>query len=144
MKFWDSSAVIPLLVAEPMTSVIRDILAQDRHMHVWWATEVECASALARLEREKPEASISIERAFDRLAALREDWSDVAAINRVRDVAKRLLRVHPLRAADALQLAAASILCDGDHGSVTVVSLDDRLRDAARREGFPLLPQRTQ
>jgi predicted nucleic acid-binding protein len=143
MKFWDSSAVIPLLVTEPTTPVVRDILAQDRHMHVWWGTEVECVSALARLEREKPAASISIETAYDRLAALREDWSDVAAVNHVRDVAKRLLRVHPLRAADALQLAAASVLADGDRGSVTVVSLDDRLRDAARREGFQLLPQRT-
>ncbi len=144
MKFWDSSAVIPLLVTESMTPAVRDILTKDRQMHVWWATEVECVSALARLEREKPGASISIETAFDRLNALREDWSEIAAVNIVRDVAKRLLRVHALRAADSLQLAAASVLADGDRDSVTVVSLDDRLRDAARREGFPLLPQRAQ
>jgi len=144
MKFWDSSAVIPLLVTESTTPAVRDILAKDRHMHVWWATDVECVSALARLEREKPAAVISIEAAFDRLTALREDWSEIAAVNSVRDVAKRLLRVHALRAADSLQLAAASVLADGDPGSVTVVSLDDRLRDAARREGFPLLPERAQ
>ena len=111
-------------------------------MHVWWATEVECASTLARLEREKVAHSI-IETALDRLAALREDWSEIAAGSGVRDTAKRLLRVHSLRAADSLQLAAASVLADGDPGSVTVVSLDDRLRDAARREGFQLLPRRT-
>ena len=90
MKFWDSSAVIPLLVTESTTPAVRDILAKDRHMHVWWATDVECVSALARLEREKPAAVISIEAAFDRLTALREDWSEIAAVNSVRDVAKRL------------------------------------------------------
>ena len=139
MKFWDSSAVIPVLVMEPMTRIVGEILAEDRHMHVWWATEVECVSTLARLERERVAPS-TIEAALDRLAALREDWSEIAAGTGVRDTAKRLLRVHALRTADSLQLAAATMLADGDRASVTVVSLDDRLRDAARREGFPLLP----
>jgi predicted nucleic acid-binding protein len=143
MKFWDSSAVLPVLVMEPMTHIVSEILADDRHMHVWWATEVECASSLARLERENMAPSTIIEAAFERLAALRDDWSEIAAGASVRDTARRLLRVHPLRAADSLQLAAASVLADGDPGSVTVVSLDDRLRDAARREGFQLLPRRT-
>jgi predicted nucleic acid-binding protein len=142
MKFWDSSAIIPLLVMEPMTRIVSDILAEDRQMHVWWATEVECVSALARRERENTVPSTSIEIALDRLASLREDWNEIAAGTGVRGTAKRLLRVHALRAADALQLAAASVLSDGDRSSITVVSLDDRLRDAARREGFQLLPQR--
>lgn len=142
MKFWDSSAVVPLLVNESMTGVVSEILAGNRHMCVWWATEVECVSALARLERENPATSTAIETAFDRLAALRREWSEVAAGGAVRDVARRLLRVHPLRAADSLQLGAAWMLADGDPDSVTVVSLDDRLREAARREGFPLLPRR--
>ena len=142
MKFWDSSAVVPLLVDESMTGVISEILADNRHMYVWWATEVECVSALARLERESPTLSAAIETASDRLAALRREWSEIAAGSAVRDVAKRLLRVHPLRAADSLQLGAAWMLADGDPGSVTVVSLDDRLREAARREGFPLLPRK--
>ncbi len=142
MKFWDSSAVVPLLVNESMTGVISEILADNSHMYVWWATEVECVSALARLERESPATSAGIETAFDRLVALRREWSEVAPGSAVRDAAKRLLRVHPLRAADSLQLGAAWMLADGDPTSVTVVSLDDRLREAARREGFPLLPRR--
>jgi predicted nucleic acid-binding protein len=142
MKFWDSSAVVPLLVSESMTGVVSEILAANRHMYVWWSTEVECVSALARLERESSAPSAAIEAALDRLAALRREWSEVAAGSAVRDVAKRLLRVHPLRAADSLQLGAAWMLADGDPSSVTVVSLDDRLRDAARREGFQVLPAR--
>lgn len=143
MKFWDTSAIIPLLVMEPMTRIVSDILAGNRHMHVWWATEVECVSALARRERENAIPSTSIEIALNRLALLREDWNEIAAGTGVRSTAKRLLRVHALRAADALQLAAASALSEGARASVTIVSLDDRLRDAARREGFLLLPQQT-
>src|SRR4051794_26789559 len=142
MNFWDSSAIVPLLVNEEMTRTMSDIVAEDRHMYVWWATDIECISALARRERENSETSGSIETAFERLGLLREDWNEIAAGSRVRGAAKRLLRVHPLRAADALQLAAASVLADDDNTSVTMISLDDRLRDAARREGFPLLPQR--
>jgi uncharacterized protein len=139
VKFWDSSAVVPLLVAEPTTAGLMEVLAADRHMHVWWATEVECASTLARLEREGADSAV-IETALSRLTGLREDWNEIAAVSAVRAAARRLLRLHPLRAADALQLAAAFALADGDPGSVIFISLDDRLRRAARLEGFPLLP----
>lgn len=139
MRFWDSSAVIPLLVGEKATAAVLDLLTSDRQMHVWWGTEIECVSTLARLEREGIGASI-IEAALGRLAALREDWNEIAPGAAVREGAKRLLRVHALRAADSLQLAAAWVLADGKPDSVTLVSLDDRLRTAARREGLPLLP----
>lgn len=139
MKFWDSSAVVPLLVSETTTEQLGRLLSEDREMHVWWATEVECASTLARLEREGVDPGV-IEAALSRLAILRDDWNEIAPLSAVRLTAKRFLRLHPLRAADALQLAAAFALSDGDPGSVTFVSLDDRLRRAARLEGFALLP----
>ena len=139
MKFWDSSAVVPLLVGEPMTQVISGILKKDRQMHVWWATEVECASTLARLERDGTDSAI-IEAALTRLAALREDWNEISPGDSVRVIAERLLRIHPLRSADALQLAAALVLADGEPRSVTFLSFDDRLRQAARLEGLILFP----
>jgi uncharacterized protein len=139
VKFWDSSAIVPLLVAESTTDTMMEVLATDRHMHVWWATEVECASTLVRLEREGVNSAL-VETALARLNGLREDWNEIAAVSAVRAAARRLLRLHPLRAADALQLAAAFVLADGDPSSVTFISLDDRLRRAARLEGFPLLP----
>ena len=140
MNFWDSSAVVPLLVGEQMTAAVLDVLSRDRQMHVWWGTEVECVSTLARLDRERVDPAI-LSSALERLAALREDWHEVAPGTLVRETAKRLLRVHPLRAADSLQLAAAWVLADQEPASVTIVSLDDRLRDAARREGFAFLPR---
>ncbi len=59
----------------------------------------------------------------------------------MRDQAGRLLRLHPLRAADALQLAAAIIACEHQPESLPLVTLDQRLAEAARREGFAVLPQ---
>ncbi len=140
MKFWDSSAIVPLLVGERMTPVVRAILASDRQIHVWWGTEIECTSTISRLERDGVARPL-IQSAFERLSILREDWSEITPGALVRDTAKRLLRVHPLRAADSLQLAAAWVLSDHDPGSITIISLDDRLLNAARREGFLVAPE---
>jgi uncharacterized protein len=139
MKFWDSSAIIPLLVAESSTGTLHDLLVSDRRIQVWWATEIECASAIARLAREGVEAAV-IDSALTRLHRFREDWSEIVPGSLVKESAKRFLRLHVLRAADALQLAAAAVLAEGNPGLVPIVSLDERLRAAARREGHPILP----
>ncbi|MFY9343542.1 MAG: hypothetical protein WAT39_13685 [Planctomycetota bacterium] len=54
--------------------------------------------------------------------------------------ARRLLANHPLRAADACQLAAALIACRERPDALGFVTLDSRLAEAARREGFTVLP----
>ena len=51
----------------------------------------------------------------------------------------RFLRVHPLRAADSLQLAAAFIAAERRPASLDVITLDDRLAAAARKEGFTVI-----
>src|SRR5438045_4179885 len=107
MKFWDSSAVVPLLVEELMTGEAEALLTEDREMVVSWTTEVECASALARLEREKKLLSNELAIASDLLDRFVSRWQVVAPTSELRSTAKRLLRLHPLTAGDALQLAAA-------------------------------------
>ncbi len=116
-----------------------DTLTGDNGLIVWWGTPVECTSAIARAERD---ARIDAEGTSDALAALRllrSGWSEIDATARLRDIAERLARVHPLRAADALQLAAATVAAEGQPGSLPFVSLDDRLTVAADREGFPII-----
>jgi hypothetical protein len=54
----------------------------------------------------------------------------------LRRLAQRLVRVHPLRAADAFQLAAALVAAEPDPSGVEFVCLDPRLANAASREGF--------
>ncbi len=137
--FWDSSAVVPLLVDEPATDAVRAALEEDPTMLVWWATELECVSAIARLERQGDLASDATLVALQRLEALAGGWHEVQPVESVRRAARRALRVHSLRTADALQLAAATVGSEGQPASLDVVSLDDRLSDAARREGFAVL-----
>jgi uncharacterized protein len=136
VKFWDASAVVPLLVSEPPTDALLALLADDASMVVWWGTPVESASALARREREGALSAVAMVGALERLRSLSAGWHEVSPADPVRTSAQRLLRLHPLRFADALQLAAAILVAEHDPASLELVSLDERLNDAARREGF--------
>lgn len=137
MIFWDSSAIVPLLVDEPPRDALLDLLHRDSGVIVWWGTLVECASAIARREREGALGAAA--EALERLRAIAAEWHEVLATDTVRSAAQRMLRVHPLRAGDSLQLAAAFVAAEHDPPSLELVSLDDRLVAAAGREGFRVL-----
>ena len=139
MKFWDASALVPLLVEETTTRRLTALAVADPVMLVWWGSEVECVSAIARLERDGAIEAEGVESALARLKLLATSWHEVDASDALRASAVRVLRVHPLRAADALQLAAASEACERRPASLDFVTLDGRLATAARREGFPVL-----
>jgi predicted nucleic acid-binding protein len=139
LRFWDSSAEVPLLVGEAASKAMQAIAREDPVMLVWWATEVECVSAITGLERQGDLSSDATLVALERLDAMAEGWSEVQPVEAARRAARRLLRVHSLRAADALQLAAAVVAAEGHTASLEIVTLDDRLVDAARREGFVVL-----
>ena len=139
MTFWDSSALVPLLAAEPLTPAVRALYLRDPEVAVWWGTPVECASAIARLERDGALTAKDAVAAFGRLDALAASWVQVEPQDEIRDTARRLLRVHPLRAADSLQLAAALVCAERRPSTLPFVTLDERLRTAAGREGFDLL-----
>lgn len=139
MRFWDASAIVPLLMTEPTTPAMQKIAAEDPAMLVWWATEIECASALARLEREGALDPSAVTPIFQRLKQLAGGWHEIDPSDAVRETAVRFLRVHPLRTADALQLAAAFVAAERRPSSLEVVTLDDRLAAAARKEGFLLV-----
>jgi predicted nucleic acid-binding protein len=136
MRFWDSSAIVPLLVPETSSRGAQALYESDSAMLAWWGSEVECVSAISRQERMGA-MSIEVAReALRRLAALRASWHEVEPGDEVREAAKRFLRVHDLRAADALQLAAAFFAAEHQPATLEVVSADDRLLEAAQREGF--------
>lgn len=138
MKFWDSSAVVPLLVTEAATAAREKQLQADPAMLVWWGTPVECASAVQRLVRDGALHAEDATAAEARLRQLERVWIEIEPTQAVRRQAERLLRLHPLRAADALQLAAALVVCHHEPGTLSFLSADDRLTAAARREGFPI------
>lgn len=139
MRFWDSSAIVPLIVAEPSTTTTQAEFEHDPDIVAWWATPIECLSALARRERDGELDPAGMAAASRRLAELSGAWLEIEPQTSVRDVARRLLRVHPLRAGDALQLAAAISAAEGQPSTLAVVTLDERLALAAEREGFSVV-----
>lgn len=136
MKFWDASAIVPLLVTETTTSRLQALAQRDPDMIAWWGSTAECASALTRLERDGALDASSVEAAFRRLTQVADAWHEIEPSEILRENAIRFLRVHPLRAADALQLAAAFIAAERRPASLEVITLDRRLADAMRKEGF--------
>ena len=138
MRFWDSSALVPLLLEQPSSARVRALHREDPELVVWWGSTIECASAIARLHRENHLTDEEELTVRGLLSTLQSSWFEMQAGETLRDQALRLLRLHPLRAADALQLAAA-IEWIGSPAAGEFVTLDARLAHAAQREGFTTL-----
>jgi predicted nucleic acid-binding protein len=120
---------------------MRRLAHEDESIAAWWGTVVECYSAFSRLRRQGDLEAPDLDEARHLLRHLAEGWSEVSPGLEVRDQALRLLGLHPLRAADALQLAAAIVWADRRPLGRHFTCLDGRLREAARKEGFIVLPQ---
>ncbi len=140
MRFWDSSAIVPLCFRESASDEMRRIVDTDEDMVVWWGSRIECLSAMARRRREGLLSAERERKARAILSAMAEVWSEVQPTEIVRERAERLLMVHPLRAADGLQLASALVWSEEAPKGLDVVCLDEKLREAAFREGFTVLP----
>ncbi len=136
MKYWDSSALVPLLVEEAESRGRRAILREDPLILTWWLSRAECASALNRLHRDGSLSGRGLDKALARLQTLSAAWAEVQPGEAVRSRALRLLRLHPVRAADALQLSASLVACEENPSSLAFVCGDGRLAEAARKEGF--------
>ena len=124
MKFWDASAIVPLLVAQKTTARLQALTQSDPELLVWWGSAVECASALDRLERDAALDQTSAQLAFQRLTQTANAWHEIEPSELVRENAVRFLRVHPLRVADALRLAAALVAAQRRPASLVVVTRD--------------------
>jgi predicted nucleic acid-binding protein len=136
VKFWDASAIVPLLVTEESTRRLQAVAAKDSAMLVWWRSAAKCISALVRLERDSALNSRAMTLALQGLQQLSAGGHEIDPSDEIRETAARFLRVHPLRAADGLQVAAAFVAAERRPASLEIVTLDDRLANAARKEGF--------
>jgi predicted nucleic acid-binding protein len=128
-----------LLLEQEATAEVGELLSRDPQIAAWWGTAVECVSAAVRLRREDRLTVDQEERVLDLLDALRRSWLEILPSEEVRERAVRLIRVHGLKAADALQLAAAQLWAGPTHRA-ELVTYDERLALAARMEGFRVLP----
>jgi hypothetical protein len=103
---------------------------------IWWATPVEIASALARLLRTREISSSDCAKARQVAAALTEEWSVIQPSNALRSDAVELIERYDLKAADAMQLAAALNWCEDSPRGEIFLTADRRLREAAVLCGF--------
>ena len=140
MKFWDSSAILSLVAAQPAQNDVRSILDDDPSVLLWWGTRIELASGLCRLHREGTISSGRLSSLLRIIEQIADDADEVEPTESVRITATRILRVHNLRAADAMQLAAALAWTNNSPSKAGFVCLDVRLREAAEKEGFETLP----
>ena len=140
MKFWDSSALVPLVVQQPASPEVEGWIAEDADVVAWTLTPVELVSAVRRLRREGALDERSARAAEEVARELAIRAHVVADVERVKTIATRLLRVHALRAADALQLGAALAWSDGQTEGAILHTFDQRLAEAASREGFQVRP----
>jgi len=131
--YWDTSPIIALLVGEPTADRYRRF--ENQPIVTWRGTSLECISESARRHREGAAPEIVAE-SYRRLEAMRTSWQEVQASESLHRTAVRLLRTHPLSAADALQLGAALIASNFEAHSARFLTEDARLKQAAEKEGF--------
>ncbi len=139
MRFWDTSALVPLLILERGTPIVARWLRQDPVVIVWTLTRVELISALARHRREAPRDAAALIAAQHDLQEAWERWSEVTAVDVVRRQAERIVEIHPLKAADALQIGAALVAVQQNPALYEFVTLDEPQATTAEREGLRVL-----
>ena len=137
--FWDTSAIVPLCITQRASARLHQ-LHRQYSLVVWWATSVEAHSAFARDLRAGVLTLAEVQRAKQRLEALRDIWHEVEPTDAVRNLAELLLERYTLRAADALQLAAAYTWSRNRPFRRVLISGDTKLLEAAEAVGFTIIP----
>jgi hypothetical protein len=142
VRFWDTSALVPLVVEESSSNACRRLLRDKATVAVWTLTRTEITSAVWRRARAGDLDLAAMPRVLSRIASLADSWTEVTDVDLVRDRAERLLGQHALRAADALQLGAALVLTRERPRNYQLVAANGELVKAAISEGFRVLVPR--
>jgi uncharacterized protein len=142
VRFWDTSALVPLVVDEARSAACRRLYQDGAPIAVWALTRTELASAVWRRARAGNLDLTAMPHVLARVERLAGTWHEVGDVDLVRDRAERLLAAHDLRAADALQLGAALVLSQERPRGRELVTADAVLARAAAREGFDVLVQK--
>jgi predicted nucleic acid-binding protein len=139
--FWDTSALVPLLVRQETSVKFRTLWRESgRVVVVWWGASVEMRSALSRLRQRKHISAPELERALTRLDAMRGQWREILASEKLKSVAETLPDSYGLRTLDALQLGAALVWCHEKPKGRVFLCDDVKLCDAAQKAGFTVKP----
>ena len=140
MRFWDTSALVPLFVGEASSDAVLQLYRADPVIVVAWTTVIECVSACVRRHRARQISDREAAAILARLRELRGQWNVAEPTVEVRATAERLVASHGLRAGDAVQPASALATADGREAELEIVCLDRRLADVAAAEGLQVVP----
>lgn len=136
VRFWDTSALLPLVIEEATSAACRRLVRDKADVAVWVLTRTEMTAAVWRRARAGDLDMAAVPRVSSRIRALAERWNEITDVDVVRDRADRLLAQNALRAADALQLAAALVLTQERPRNRDFITADGDLARAAASEGF--------
>ncbi len=139
MRYWDASALVPLIVSEPNTALAHSWLEEDSVILTWAWSRVEIVSAVERRTRDGDLSRQQRRDILRRLDTFSTTWNEVSEMPAVRSLANLVLARNSLRAADAAQLGAALHVQQQLDASLPFVSLDRRLAEAAELEGLPII-----
>jgi predicted nucleic acid-binding protein len=139
MKFWDTSALVPLLVDEETTTEVRQLFVRDPDVVIWLLTSVELLSAIGRLGRRAAGIDDLVPSLRSEAVELVSRCVVVSEVDGVRRRAERLVGVHPIAAADAMQIGAALVACEDRPERLEIVTLDAQLARCAQLEGFRVI-----
>ena len=140
MKLYaESSAVLAWLLDQEHAELIADTLAEAELVIASDLTLIECDRVLIRaVALEELRESDAVQRQA-RLNAVSTRWTLLALDEEIIERARRPFPVEPVRTLDAIHLASALTVRKA-MPDLAMLSLDDRIRTAADRLGFQLVP----
>ena len=133
--FWDASALAHVCIPGQITRTARDLVRADI-IAVWWSTPLEVHSVLNRVHREGAISKAAIRASRERALGVLSGCLTIPPTDAVKELAFVQLDRFPLKASDALQLAAALIWCKQIPRGRRFICNDRQLLSAATATGF--------
>ena len=84
MRYWDASALVPLLVAKQSSDTVRQLLREDDHVITWAWTRTEMVSAIERRTRENSLPRARRREILERLTSFATTWDEIDDVSSVR------------------------------------------------------------
>ena len=142
MKIYlDTSALVKLYIEEDGSDIVNDRTDKATIVSTSRIAYVEALSAFVRCKNEK----VLSKKNYDKcIACFKFDWEMyfvIEASEKVIKIAGGLIENHSIRGFDSIHLASAMILKKEINQSIDFMCWDDRLLEAAKKEGFKTWPQ---
>jgi len=135
----ESSAPLAWLLEHEHGNLVRDALARAELVIASDLTLIECDRVLIRaVALDELQESDAIDRQA-RLNAVAERWTLLSLDEEIIERARRPFPVEPVRTLDAIHLSSA-LTARKAVPEIALLTLDARIRQAAGRLGFTLVP----